>query len=110
MDVLCEEFAVVLAGNGEPVEVAVGTEITEADGVVEVFLSECGKISDVVAAEQDRSREGDVVHEAGNRSAKKRVMRVGGYAFPPLQIAKNVLRFVWCCNQIAGKPPFCLLV
>lgn len=64
MDVLCEEFAVVLAGNGEPVEVAVGTEITEADGVVEVFLSECGKISDVVAAEQDRSREGDVVHSS----------------------------------------------
>ena len=64
MDVLCEEFAVVLAGNGEPVEVAVGTEITEADGVVEVLFSECGKIGDVVAAEQDRSREGDVVHKA----------------------------------------------
>lgn len=73
MDVLCEEFAVVLAGNGEPVEVAVGTEITEADGVVEVFLSECGKISDVVAAEQDRSREGDVVHEAGAVVAGYRV-------------------------------------
>lgn len=82
MDVLCEEFAVVLAGNGEPVEVAVGTEITEADGVVEVFLSECGKIGDVVAAEQDRSREGDVVHEAGmvvpfNHLHQARVVRFG---------------------------------
>lgn len=62
--VLGEELSVVGMGNGEPVEVAVGTEITEADGVVEVFLAECGKISDVVAAEKDRSREGDVVHEA----------------------------------------------
>lgn len=62
MDVLCEEFAVVLAGNGEPVEVAVGTEIAKADGVVEVFFAEFGEVRNIVAAEQDRSGKGDVVH------------------------------------------------
>ena len=59
-----KEFAVVLAGDGEPVKVAVGIEIAEADGVVEVFLAECGEVRNIVAAEQDRSGKGDIVHEA----------------------------------------------
>ncbi len=90
MDVLCEEFAVVLAGNGEPVEVAVGTEITEADGVVEVFLAECGKIGDVVAAEQDRSREGDVVHEACAVVAGYRVQYACAVGFDDAFVARVV--------------------
>ena len=91
MDVLCEEFAVVLAGNGEPVEVAVGTEITEADGVVEVLFSECGKIGDVVAAEQDRSREGDVVHEAGAVVAGYRFQHAGAVGLDDAFVARVVV-------------------
>ena len=57
-----KEFAVILAGDGESVKIAVGIEIAEADGVVEVLFAECGKAGDIVAAEEDGSREGDVVH------------------------------------------------
>ena len=88
MDVLCEEFAVVLAGNGEPVEVAVGTEIAEADGVVEVLLAECCKAGDIVAAEEDGSREGDVVHETSAVVAGYRVQYACAVGFDDAFVAR----------------------
>lgn len=86
--VFSEEFAVVLAGNGEPVEVAVGTEITEADGVVEVLFAECGEIGDVVATEKDGSREGDVVHEANVVVAGYRVQYAGAVGLDDAFVAR----------------------
>jgi len=91
MDVLCEEFAVVLAGDGKPVEVAVGIEIIEADGVVEVLFAECGKIGDIVAAEKDRSREGDIVHEACAVVAGYCVQYAGAIGFDDAFVARVVV-------------------
>lgn len=76
MDVLCEEVAIVLAGDGETVEVAVGIEIAETDGVVEVFFAEFGEVRDIVAAEQDGSRGGDVVHSSLQLNCRETVIFV----------------------------------
>ncbi len=50
--IFAEEVAVVFADDGESVKVAVGIEIAEADGVVEVLFAESGKARYVVAAER----------------------------------------------------------
>lgn len=91
MDVLCEEFAVVLTGDGKPVKVAVGIEIAEADGVVEVLLAECGKAGDIVAAEEDGSREGDVVHENRTVVAGYCVQYAGAIRFDDTFVARVVV-------------------
>ena len=83
-----KEFAVVLAGDGKPVKIAVGIEIAEADGVVEVLFAECGKAGDVVATEQDGSREGDVVHETCAVVAGYRVQYAGAVGFDDAFVAR----------------------
>lgn len=82
MDVLCEEFAVVLAGNGEPVEIAIGIEIGKAECVVELFFAQCGKVGNIVATEEQQGGERDIIHEAGtvvsfNHLHIARVVRFG---------------------------------
>lgn len=86
--IFAEEVAIVLAGDGEPVKVAVGIEIAEADGVVEVFFAECGKAGDVVAAKQNGSREGDVVHEANVVVAGYRVQYAGAVGLDDAFVAR----------------------
>ena len=59
--------------------------------MVEVFLAECVKIGDVVAAEKDRSREGDVVHEACAVITGYCVQYAGAIGFDDAFVARGVV-------------------
>ena len=50
--VLGKELSIVGVGNGEPVEIAVGIEIGEAECVVELFFAQCCEVGNIVATEE----------------------------------------------------------
>lgn len=63
--VLGEELSIVGVGNGKPVEIAVGIKIGEAKCVVELLFAQRGEVGNIVATEEQRGGERDIVHEAG---------------------------------------------
>lgn len=95
--VLGEELSVVGVGNGEPIEIAVGIEIGETECVVELLFAQCGEVGNIVATEEQRGGERDIIHEAGmvvpfNHLHQSRVVRFGD-AFVARVVAEDSAQF-----------------